>query len=118
VKALGAGVLHGTEEKTNSDGMNPSASADTPFVGTPITCLLRSTSGGFPIKGVIPTADRKPRLLLKAREVCELLGGIHIRTLSRMEKAGHIRSVKLLRHRMFLNEDVEALVHDLREWRV
>lgn len=56
------------------------------------------------------------RMLIKAREVCELLGGIHPRTLSRMEKSGLIRSVKLLRHRMYLPEDVTRLVDNLRNW--
>jgi predicted site-specific integrase-resolvase len=59
---------------------------------------------------------QKQRLLLKAREVCELLGGIHPRTLSRMEKSGLIRNVKLLRHRMYLPEDVTKLVDSLRSW--
>ena len=56
------------------------------------------------------------RLLLKAKDACEMLGGIHPRTLSRMEKAGVLRGVKLLRHKLYAAEDLKALVENLRKW--
>lgn len=62
------------------------------------------------------SATSARRLLLKAKEVCELLGGVHPRTLSRLEKAGHIQSVHLLRHKLYAAEDVESLVQSLRSW--
>ncbi len=55
-------------------------------------------------------------LLLKTREACKKLGGIHPRSLSRMEKAGLLRSVKLLRHKLYAIQDLEALVESLRDW--
>ena len=66
-------------------------------------------------------ADREsqtcPQLLIKAGTVCRVLGGIHRRTLARMEKAGIIRSVSLLRHKLYAVEDVEALVEKARQWK-
>jgi hypothetical protein len=56
------------------------------------------------------------RLLLKVKETCDALGGIHPRTLARMEKGGLIRSVKLIRHKLYAAKDVEDLVENLRNW--
>jgi hypothetical protein len=65
------------------------------------------------------SADRRqPRLLLKTHEACEILGGIHARTLARLEQRGLIRGVKLLRHKLYARQDVEALVENLRNWEV
>lgn len=61
-------------------------------------------------------ADVQP-LLLKVPEVCRLLGGIHPRTLLRMEQAGTVRSVRLLRHKMYAVTDIINLVEDLRKWK-
>ncbi|RYD74949.1 MAG: hypothetical protein EOP84_19070 [Verrucomicrobiaceae bacterium] len=57
-----------------------------------------------------------PRLLLKTQDACVVLGGIHPRTLARMEERGLIKSLPLLRHKMYLYSDLEALVDQLREW--
>ena len=57
-----------------------------------------------------------PRLLLKTQDACQVLGGIHPRTLARMEKRGLIKSVPLLRHKCYVYDDLEALVDQLREW--
>lgn len=62
-------------------------------------------------------AQRAQPMLLKVADVCHLLGGIHPRTLSRMEKAGIIRSVHLLRHKMYATADITNLVEDLRKWK-
>lgn len=57
-----------------------------------------------------------PRLLLKTQDACKVLGGIHPRTLSRMEERGLIKPLPLLRHKMYLYSDLEALVAQLSEW--
>ena len=54
--------------------------------------------------------------LFKTASACHALGGIHPRTLARLEKRGLIRSVKLLRHKLYAREDIEALVQELRKW--
>ena len=57
-------------------------------------------------------------LLIKSKEVCRLLGGIHARTLARLESRGLIRPVSgLLRHKLYASRDVEALVASLSEWK-
>jgi hypothetical protein len=56
------------------------------------------------------------RLLLKTVEACHLLGGVCPRTLARMEARGLIRSVKLLRHKLYARADIEALVEGGRKW--
>jgi len=56
-------------------------------------------------------------MLLKTREVCQMLGGIHPRTLARLEARGEIKSVHLLRHKLYAVQDVVALVENLRNWR-
>jgi DNA-binding transcriptional MerR regulator len=55
-------------------------------------------------------------LLLKTHEACEILGGIHARTLARLEQRGLIRGVKLLRHKLYARADIEALVEEVRKW--
>lgn len=60
-----------------------------------------------------PTGDV---LLIKADEVCRRLGGLHPRSLARMEARGLIKSVPLIRHRLFAVEDVNNLVAELRKW--
>jgi hypothetical protein len=62
--------------------------------------------------------DDGKRLLLKTREVCDLLGNLNPRTLARLEARGIIRSVKLLRHKLYAREDVETLVQSLRDWKL
>lgn len=63
-------------------------------------------------------ADDAPSgpLLLKTADACLKLGGIHPRTLARMEARGLIHSIKLLRHRLYAVKDLEALVDNLRDW--
>lgn len=56
------------------------------------------------------------RLLLKTSDACEVLGGIHARTLARLEQRGLIRGVKLLRHKLYARADIEALVEEVRKW--
>jgi hypothetical protein len=56
------------------------------------------------------------RLLLKTKDVRGLLGGIHPRTLRRPELRGQIRSVHLLRHKLYAAEEVEELVNRLQKW--
>lgn len=55
-------------------------------------------------------------ILLKTKDACRLLS-IHPRTLRRMEKAGLIRPVHLLRHKLYVREDIERLVEGLRSWK-
>ena len=55
-------------------------------------------------------------LLVKTQDACKELGGIHPRSLARLEKRGLIRSVKLLRHKLYAMDDLKALVEDLRGW--
>ena len=58
-------------------------------------------------------------LLLKTQEVCRLLGGIHPRTLHRLEKRGLIRCVPgLLRHKLYSQTDVINLIETLKNWKV
>ena len=67
--------------------------------------------------GAVVVTPQAPSLLLKADEVCRLLGGIARRSLSRMEKDGRISSVHLLRHHLYARQDVETLVEGLRKWK-
>ena len=60
--------------------------------------------------------DATTRLLVKTSEACEALGGIHPRSLARLEARGLIRSVKVLRHKLYAMEDLKALVAELRNW--
>jgi len=59
--------------------------------------------------------DLEP-LLLNTSETCRLLGGICPRTLDRLEKRGLIRSLPLLRHKMYAFADIESCVEGLRKW--
>jgi DNA-binding transcriptional MerR regulator len=57
-------------------------------------------------------------MLLKTAEVCRILGGIHPRTLARLESRGLIGRVSgLLRHKLYARHDVEALVANLSSWK-
>lgn len=76
-----------------------------------------ATSESAPV-GVPESTTTDPQaLLLKAPEVCRLLGGVSLRTLRRMENQGLLRSVHLLRHKLYARQDVEALVENLRKWK-
>jgi hypothetical protein len=69
-------------------------------------------------KAVTPGFELTDPLLLKTAEVCRLLGNIAPRTLSRLEARGLIRSVPgLLRHKLYVRRDVEALVENLSTWK-
>jgi hypothetical protein len=58
--------------------------------------------------------DPTSPLLLKTAEVCRMLGGIHPRTLARLESRGLIGPISgLLRHKLYARRDVEALVDNL-----
>ena len=47
-----------------------------------------------------------------------MLGGIHPRTLARLESRGLIGPVSgLLRHKLYVRRDVEALVENLGSWK-
>lgn len=64
------------------------------------------------------TYDPAVPLLLKTAEVCRMLGGIHPRTLTRLESRGLIGPVSgLLRHKLYARRDVEALVESLSSWK-
>ncbi|MBB5036157.1 hypothetical protein HNQ64_000391 [Prosthecobacter dejongeii] len=66
---------------------------------------------------MIPSSDQTGEvLLIKADEVCRRLGGISSRTLRRLEDRGLIRSLPLLRHRLFAVSDVNKLVEGLIKW--
>lgn len=57
--------------------------------------------------------------LLKTDQVCLLMGGIHPRTLLRLEKRGLIRCVPgLLRHKLYCQADVISLIENLKNWKV
>jgi DNA-binding transcriptional MerR regulator len=56
-------------------------------------------------------------LLLKVQDVCRLLGGIHPRSLARLEKRGLIQPIAgLLRHKLYAAKDVHDLVENLKNW--
>ena len=55
-------------------------------------------------------------LLVKTSDACKELGGIHPRSLARLERRGLIRSVGLLRHKLYAMADLKALVDELRKW--
>ena len=62
-------------------------------------------------------SELDPPLLLKRKEACRVLGGIHPRTLARLESRGLIRAVSgLLRHKLYARRDVEALVENMSSW--
>lgn len=61
-------------------------------------------------------APSGPPLLVKGKVVCDMLGGIHPRSLARLEQRGLIKAVPLLRHKLYAVSDVNKLVADLREW--
>lgn len=61
-------------------------------------------------------ASVKP-LLLKAKQVCHILGDVNERTLARLEERGLIRRVPLLRHKLYAYEDVVKMVEDLQSWK-
>lgn len=64
------------------------------------------------------TCDPTQPLLLKTAEVCRILGGIHPRTLARLESRGLIGRVSgLLRHKLYTRHAVEALVVNLSSWK-
>lgn len=56
-------------------------------------------------------------LLINTSEACRILGGIHPRSLSRMEARGLIRPVPLLRHKLYAMADINNLVEGLRTWK-
>ncbi len=74
-----------------------------------------SVAEGVSASAVIGERQQQ-RLLVKTREACEILGGIHPRTLARLEARGLIRCVKLLRHKQYARADIEALVEEVRKW--
>jgi DNA-binding transcriptional MerR regulator len=55
-------------------------------------------------------------LLIKAEEVCRLLG-ISDRTLARLEQRGLIKSIRIIRHKLYAMADVESLVEQMRSWK-
>jgi hypothetical protein len=57
------------------------------------------------------------RLLLPAAEVRFLLGGISSRTLLRWEKDGKLKPLRLLRHKLYVTEDVQQFVAEVRSWK-
>ena len=86
-------------------------------------CVKKSCTEGKlpppPVAGSIVStaATEDHRLLWNTKTVCEALGGIHPRTLARMEKDGLVCGVKLLRHRLYARKDIESFVEGLRAWR-
>ncbi len=92
--------------------------------GTALKKREAATAGGAAMKRTaksgaspIATSAETGVLLLKAHAACQLLGGIHPRSLARLEQRGLIRSVKLLRHKLYAMEDLKALVNELRDWK-
>lgn len=63
-----------------------------------------------------PTALNDAPLLVKTHDACKELGGIHPRSLARLEKRGLIHSVRLFRHKLYAMADLKALVAELRDW--
>ena len=55
-------------------------------------------------------------LLLKTQAACRELGGIHPRSLARLERRGLIRSVKILRHKLYSMDELKAFVAKLSHW--
>lgn len=82
-------------------------------------CMSNNTQG-IPV----PTRTRDAQkeglepLLLNTKAVCCQLGGIHPRTLARLEFRGLLRPVSgLLRHKLYARKDIEALVENLSSWK-
>lgn len=67
-------------------------------------------------KKMVARRNPEDSLLVNALEACNLLGGIHRRSLARLEERGLIRSVKLLRHKLYAMDDLKALVDRDRAW--
>jgi hypothetical protein len=56
-------------------------------------------------------------LLVKADTACKMLGGIHSRTLARLEKRRLIRPLPgLLRHKLYSIADIKSLIENLKTW--
>ncbi|MEV2240113.1 helix-turn-helix domain-containing protein [Micromonospora sp. NPDC049891] len=72
--------------------------------------LAEHTAG----EGIPPAAERRRKLLYNAKEAAEQLGGISIRTLYSLMRAGEIESVTIGSRRMFPGEALEAYVEKLR----
>lgn len=80
------------------------------------------TKGTLPPQQKVGSNNHKdspesPSLLWSTKTVCAALGGVHPRTLARMEKAGLIRPVRLLRHKLYSRVDIENFVEGLRSWK-
>jgi hypothetical protein len=80
------------------------------------TNAIASAVGDGAKASAVTESRGQQRLLLKTQEACEVLGGIHARTLARLEQRGLIRGVKLLRHKLYARADIEALVEEVRKW--
>ena len=66
---------------------------------------------------MIAREDAASALLVNVLEACNLLGGIHPRTLARLEKRGLIRSIGgLVDRKLYATADLKSLVEDLRSW--
>lgn len=65
---------------------------------------------------VTERGDNAP-MLVNAAEACRLLGGISKKTLRRLEERGLVRSVKLIRHRLFPRDQITSLVANLQTFR-
>lgn len=63
--------------------------------------LLSPTVGG-----------RKVRLAFNTKETCELLGGISIRSLRRLELGGYIRCSKALGRKLFPITEIESFLNN------
>lgn len=102
---------HSTETKSNStptpsskDGNRLASGGDTP----------KKPKGSKTLSDDQEVAI-KP-YFAKTKEVCYLLGGISPRTLRRLVERNFIHPVRMLRHNMFLLEDVHTLAMNLKEW--
>jgi hypothetical protein len=61
--------------------------------------------------------DGEP-LLLKTKDVCRMLGGLHPRTVARLSARGLLRPISgLLRCKLYARADVENLVKGLTTWK-
>ncbi len=111
------------------DRNKPVPASPAPKVGTcepPPTQRVKDTPpskarpvvhGNQPANSAVLEKGEIEPLLINAKETCRLLGGICKRSLARMEKAGLIRSLHLLRHKLYVRQEIESFVEGLRNWR-
>jgi hypothetical protein len=68
------------------------------------------------ICSVLPSATDQMPLLLKTAEARKYLGNVSARTLARLEQRGLIKSLPILRHKMYASEELRRFVANAQNW--